>query len=438
MYQAIVAKLEHIRKHSNANRLQLATVTGYQIIIGLDNTEGEVGIFFPTDGVLTKAFAVPNDLIRRKDENGKVVGGGLFDENCRVRAQKLRGEISEGFWMPLSSLNKVEGIHPSTILKLKVGDQFDTLDGVLLCQKFYAKVLRGPSGKHNQQKKAKEKNICFPEHFDTKHFRVEACKIPQDSLLYLSEKIHGTSSRYGYVLENTKLTWFQRLLQRFGVKIQTKEWTYVAGTRRVELHKKQGEGFHGTDGFRYEVMKNVWPLLRKGELIFGEIVGYTDTGAAIQSPGKTKAVGNKEFTKKFGELHHYNYGCPAGTCKLYVYRIAMVNEDGIVHDLPWPQVKKRCEQLGLAHVPEVFPVPIYFHPEAVTLLQLEEEVKRQVPALSLLSDQQIREGICIRIENEKGITILKEKAFAFRVMEEGLKDEGKEDIEETEDQKKEE
>jgi len=40
-YTAIITPLRRIRPHSNADRLQLATVTGEQVVVGLDAKEGE-------------------------------------------------------------------------------------------------------------------------------------------------------------------------------------------------------------------------------------------------------------------------------------------------------------------------------------------------------------------------------------------------------------
>jgi hypothetical protein len=51
-YTAVIAQLKNIRKHTNADRLKIATVTGEQIIVGLDHEDGDLGIFFPVDGRL--------------------------------------------------------------------------------------------------------------------------------------------------------------------------------------------------------------------------------------------------------------------------------------------------------------------------------------------------------------------------------------------------
>ena len=255
---------------------------------------------------------------------------------------------------------------------------------------------------------------------------------------YLTEKIHGTSARYGKVLEAKESTFIQRVMKKIGFNVETQfRYVYLAGTRRVELNKreKNSKGFYGTDSFRHKVMETVWENLRKGEVLYGEIVGYTDSGAPIQHPGKTKAVGDKAFIKRYGELNHYKYGCVEGTCELYIYRIVNVNEDGLQFDLPWPQVKKRCEQLGLKHVPEISSNPfILMSTENLSNFEtLERMVKESVDGPSLLDSSQCREGVCVRIEDEFGINVLKEKSWAFKMMEEGLKDQGEIDIEEAQE-----
>ena len=103
-YTAIITPLRTVRPHSNADRLQLATVTGEQVVVGLDAKDGDLGIFFPIDGQLTTEFMHIMNLHRHADLNADKTQTGMFDNNGRVRAQTFRGEKSEGFWLPLSNL----------------------------------------------------------------------------------------------------------------------------------------------------------------------------------------------------------------------------------------------------------------------------------------------------------------------------------------------
>ena len=72
-YTGFVVKVEHLRKHSNADRLQIATFFGNDTIVSLDTKIGDIGVYFPVDGQLSERFCAVNDLVRRKDENGNLV-----------------------------------------------------------------------------------------------------------------------------------------------------------------------------------------------------------------------------------------------------------------------------------------------------------------------------------------------------------------------------
>jgi hypothetical protein len=52
-YNAHVTRLTNVTPHSNANLVQLATCDGNQVVIGLDHAEGELGVYFPTDGQIS-------------------------------------------------------------------------------------------------------------------------------------------------------------------------------------------------------------------------------------------------------------------------------------------------------------------------------------------------------------------------------------------------
>ena len=49
-YKAIVTRLSNVRPHPNADRVKLATCHGNQVVIGLDSNEGDLGVYFPSDG----------------------------------------------------------------------------------------------------------------------------------------------------------------------------------------------------------------------------------------------------------------------------------------------------------------------------------------------------------------------------------------------------
>ena len=105
MYNAYVTKIKNVRKHPNADRLNLGECFGSQVIVSLETKTGDTGIYFPTDGQLSEVYCEANNLVIKKDENGVNVGGYLEPEKRNIRTMKLRGEISDGLFMPISSLS---------------------------------------------------------------------------------------------------------------------------------------------------------------------------------------------------------------------------------------------------------------------------------------------------------------------------------------------
>ena len=104
--------------------MQVATFFGNDTIVGLDVKVRDMGIYFPVDGQLGEEYATKNNLLRRKDENGNNVGGYLDPDKRNITALKLRGEKSDGLFMPLTSL---EGF--TDISKLKIGDMISVING---------------------------------------------------------------------------------------------------------------------------------------------------------------------------------------------------------------------------------------------------------------------------------------------------------------------
>lgn len=101
MYCAYITTIKELRKHSNADRLQCATIFGNNVIVDLTYKEGQRVIYFPTDGQLSKEFAIDNNLVRKKDENGNNIGGYLDPDKRNITALKLRGEKSDGLVLPI-------------------------------------------------------------------------------------------------------------------------------------------------------------------------------------------------------------------------------------------------------------------------------------------------------------------------------------------------
>lgn len=147
MYCAYVTRIHNLRKHTNADRLLCGECFGNTVIVDLGTDPDQLGVYFPTDGKLGLEFAQKNDLLRRKDENGAPAGGYLDPEKRNIKALKLRGEKSDGLFLPLSCLASF-----TDIKKLQEGDTISVLNGITICEKYIPAVKRasgsGGGGNH--------------------------------------------------------------------------------------------------------------------------------------------------------------------------------------------------------------------------------------------------------------------------------------------------
>ena len=439
-YCGYVVKVEHLRPHTNADRLQIATFFGNDTIVGLDTHVGDMGIYFPVDGQLSERFCAVNNLVRRKDENGKQVGGYLDPDKRNIKALKLRGEKSDGLYMPITCLADF-----CKISDLKVGDTIDTVNGELICQKYIPKMSRMPGAPGSRAAKKAKANIAptFYEHVDTAQLAYNLNTFKPGDIVQLTLKMHGTSGRTGYLpLVHTKQTWFDKLLHRHGEDYM--EYGYITGTRRVVLDGKRKGGFYDSDGFREAMAAKFDGKLRKGEVAYYEIVGFQGPeGAPIMSQVMNNKVKDPEFTKQYGAVTTFSYGCeqyagyteneyreddtagrgfrPGVCCEVYVYRMTMVNEDGDVVEYSPTQIKERCEQMGIHTVMEfeTFVIPDDVDAGEYVLRKVEQYFDGHDP----IGKVKVREGVVADILNRYNFAVYKHKNFSFKVLEGIAKDE---------------
>lgn len=416
MYSAFVVKIEEVRKHSNADRLQVATIFGNNVIVGLDVKVGDVGLYFPTDGRLGKEFADRNNMVRKKDENGNNIGGYLDPEKRNIRALSLRGEKSDGLYMSLSALNSF-----TDISKLKVGDKINVLNGIVICEKYIpAPKTVNTQNKVKKKKKYKNQYPLFTEHVDTVQLAYNKNAFNEGDECTITLKLHGTSARVSNTIRQ-KDTILTKLLKKFG--FVKNNYEYISGTRRVVLNDFKG-GFYGTNEFRKKWHDYFIGKLHKNETVYFEIVGYTKEQQLIMPICDNKKTGDKEFIKKYGDKTKFTYGCEDGESDIYVYRMTMTNEDGYVVEYPTELARLRCEQMGVKHVPVLDKFTF------TSIEDLDKRIDKHGDGVDPIGKTHIREGVIVRIENREKFTALKFKNWDFKLLEGIVKNDGILDIEE--------
>ena len=459
-YCGYITALKNVRKHPNADRLQLADCFGNTVVVGLEYQEGQVGVYFPVDGQLSPEFCKANDLVRRKDENGNACGGYLDPDKRNIKAMRLRGEKSDGLFLPLTCFADF-----CKISDLKIGDTIDILNGVEICRKYIPKTKerRAHVGGGNKVAKA---NFAptFYQHVDTQQLAYNLNAFKAGDIVELTLKMHGTSGRTGYLpLVAHHQTLWDKIFHRPGREV--KEYGYVTGTRRVVLDSKHDGGFYDDNSFRIAMAQKFEGKLHKGEVVYYEIVGFVNASTPIMASVPNSKISDKEFTKQYGPITVFSYGCdPEGDferlaevtgwsdengdpihsdtsfleprCDVYVYRMTQVNEDGDVVELSPDQVRYRCEQMGVKTVPvfERFIVPDICGemlvdktgevdygvcpPGEFVLRKVEQYFDGPDP----IGKTHIREGVVARIVNRPTISVYKHKNFSFKVLEGIAKD----------------
>ena len=340
-YLAQIVKLNNVRHHPNANRLKIATIQGNNVIVSLDAKEEDVYVYFPLECAINKEFLSWSNSFSDKSLNADKEVAGFFGKHARVRAVKLRGVASEGYAVPVEKF--LVWIDDTLHLKEEwIGQEFDSYNDILICEKYVNPLTlkKQNKDKKNQKKVVREPKVVdgqFKFHPDTLQLKKSIHNISPNDYISITRKLHGTSWVAGRLLCNKKLTRFEKILKRFGIKIQDTHYDLLWASRRVlkngflEIGNK--DHFYSYDLWE-EIAKSVEYAIQDSITLYGEAVGYTKTGAYIQDG--------------------YDYGCSVGQFSTYIYRITTTNHSGQVYEFSHRQVKDHCERFGLNMVPEIY------------------------------------------------------------------------------------
>lgn len=444
MHCGYVTTLKDVRPHPNADRLVLATCFVNTVCVAKDKyTEGEIGVYFPVDLQLSMEFCEKNGLLAVY-ENGINISGGYMDPSKRnVKAIKLRGEQSDGLFLPLSCL-EYTGVDMDT---LNIGDTITTVNGHEICRKYiprgkHPRTAAGGAGKRTKRRAKRSIAPVFYEHIDTEQLAYNLHMFKSGDLIEITRKLHGTSARTSHtkVLKGFKRNLLDIILRREGTPIY--DWGTVSGTRRTVLDTFDG-GFYGSNEFRKPYHDFFDGKLLKGETVYYEIVGFTHDGGPIMGVCNNKKLNDKEFVKKYGETTTFSYGCaprPVYEVKthtdgsteqtllrpqndIYVYRMTMTNEDGEVVEYTPDQMRHRCMYMGVKTVPVhwygFIPENPGSHDDPTisagewVLKKAEQFYDGEEP----IDPTHIREGVVVRVINRPTFTAYKHKNFQFKVLE---------------------
>lgn len=413
MHKAIIAEIKETVQIPGADKIQVAKVLGESVIVSKDWNVGMVGVLFPIDLQLSEEFCHYNNLYRDSEMNADKTKKGFFEKNRRVRAQPFMKVKSEGFFADLSCLEYLGDIG-----ELKVGTSFDTMNGRKVCEKYISEQAKIAKGNNSVKAAKKSYAPLFEKHVDSEQFRHYAESIQKGSILYFHYKRHGTSHRQSYTLVDAELPKWKKIVNRVVKVFPEQKWDYVVGTRNVVLRNADKEGHHGSEQFRFDVADMIKPYLEKGMTVYGEIVGYAN-GRPIMPDHNIKLLKDSRYTKKYGDIVRYSYGCKEHEWKFHVYRITYLNHEGQNIDMTQAQMEKWCNDRDIPTTLEVHP-PIIYDGDVDKLRELVHSLteREEVLTESYIDPSHLSEGIIIREENGSMTPkFYKSKSYAFRVCE---------------------
>jgi hypothetical protein len=459
MYNGYVVRVEHLRPHPNADKLQILTVFYNDTCVSLDVAVGDLGVYFPSDGQLSEEFCEYNHMCRTK-KDGTPDTGYMDPEKRNVKAIRLRGEKSDGIYLPIKCL-EYTGIDVNS---LSPGDPITVVNGHEICTKYIPKYVEAPVRERtgNRVRKKKEPTApLFKEHADTAQLAYNLGAFKAGDEVEITLKMHGTSQRTGYLpvlkgYKDSRLCRVRNWLWFYFNKITHKndlyaaldkmkhdgepiyDYDYVTGTRRKVLDGYD-DGFYGSNAFREPHAKVFEGKLWKGETVFYEVVGFTTTGQPIMNDASNKKLNDKEFIKQYGETTRFSYGCDTNGVNgcpqsdIYVYRMTMTNPDGEVVEYTPDFMRYRCEQMGVKTVlvfyngfipPEVSEVPLGKNEKPLKFSNyitpgdwVKDIAEEYYDGPDPVGKTHIREGVVVRIINRPKFTAYKHKNINFRILE---------------------
>ena len=403
-YAAVVCRIKNIVPLEGSDNIVGTPLLGYQAIVSKDTNIGDIGIVFPAETQLSEEYVKENNLFRHAELNKDTKKSGYIEDNRRVKAMKFRGNRSDALFMPLDSLKYTK----VNLSELEEGNVFDELNGRKICQKYYVKRPVSRVEKNKVKKFVRVDSKYLPEHYDSDNYFRNMDAIKPNQEIIVTQKLHGTSIRIGNTIVKRKLKWHEVIAQKLGVKVQETEFDYVFGSRKVikDPNNPNQNHFYETDIWTDEG-KKLEGLVPENFLVYGELIGWTKDGAPIQKG--------------------YTYQVPRETADLYIYRVAVVNNQGRVVDLTWSQVVEFCKDTGLRPVPELWR-GLMKDFKAEDWLDKNFREEGYVEAVPLAKESPCDEGVCIRVDGLAPY-ILKAKSPEFLAHETKMLDEEAVDLE---------
>lgn len=346
-FKVPLTRVLKVQNHPNADRLDLVTVYGFQVIAGRNSYRaGDLVYYVPIDSI------IPNWLEEIVFKDSKVK-----PNNGRIRQIKLRGTASQGLLINPELI-------PDSCFKKKVQVEDDVSEALEIVK--YEPPVKGPShtiGAGKFRNRTYE-NKLFHKYNGLTHIKWVPTIFENEEII-VQEKLHGTNARAGIVPFEANNIW-KKLLKLLHL---APKYEKCYGSNNVEISAKQKayKGYYEEDFYGKTFKKiDIFSKLRPGEIVYGEIVG-----PGIQS--------------------NYDYGLTEP--EFVVFDVKVLQPDGKYKWLPPDEVLCFSQMNKLKMVPELYRG--MYDKELVYKLTFGPSVYNPI--------QKVREGIVIKSKDNYDI-----------------------------------
>lgn len=364
-YRVPYTTIREIKPHFNAERLEVATVYGFQVVTQKGRYKpGDSVIYIPIDSVLPlnlENFLFPPDSKIRLS-------------NHRVRQIRIRGLASQGMIVdPDSGFFSRTSWKPEEDLAHELGVTK------------YEPPAKGPAqtiGRSKHLGKVKDHPL-FHKYNGLDNIKWFPDLFEEGEPIVIQEKLHGTNARASILpfIANTRWKKFLKFL-RLGPKLERHY-----GSNNVQISGKFSKtGYYGEDvyGECFHRM-GIFDRIPPGHVLYGEIVG----------PGIQKG---------------YDYGLTE--TKFYLFDVKQIQPDGSLRYLDPNEVELFATVNGFAMVPTLYKGS--YNKETAYKLTFGPSV--------LAPSQKVREGVVLKSATGYDLTGGGKRALKW-VSEEYLSDE---------------
>lgn len=426
-YLAQVVQLEEVTKHPNADKLQLTTVSGSQVITGLAAKPGDIYVYFPVECQIEHKFLCWSNSYSDSERNHDINRKGFFNKQGRVKMTQLRSIYSNGYIIPAAELERYIQQFYGEFINIDqsfIGLSFDSIKSDRFVKKFirHVQTQSAPKQKTKGNIKKYESKLVPNQvrlHSDTLNLRKEIAKISPGDYISITNKLHGSLFCVSKVLVKKELRLVDKIAKFFGANIQTTEYGNIYTSRTLvknQFINNDSKGYYDADIWKI-VSDRAYPLLDNGISIYGEVVGFTPSGKAIQPL--------------------YDYGCPPKELDFYVWKITLTLPDGLCYTFDHNQIVEYCQKKGFK-TPECY----YYgkagdlFPDLCTQNHWHENFLKRLEEKYLEMDCDIcknkvpAEGVCISRQVPHQWDCLKLKSLRFLKKESDTLDGGELSVEE--------